>query len=324
MKIAIYTICKNEEKFIKQWVSSAKEADHVVVTDTGSTDNSTKLLQDAGVTIYQEKIIPWHFGKARNIALSHVPKDVDCCLSLDMDETLNEGWRNIIEELWQNGVNLIKPSLYWDKEKTVVAHPARIHARHGFEWQGIVHETLRPLVQVKEIVTDKIIIYSPRGEKKSYLPLIQQALKENPNDLSMRVNLAEELYNLKRYDDAYNEFLKYLQLTELQLVSRELMEQRAIVCQRLAKLSIDMELPAMAIIHWLLRAVAECPTRREAWVYLAEGWLSVGDWANAYAAANKALSITDKKSEAVIEEECWGDYPKYLASEAMKKMFGGR
>jgi len=324
MKIAIYTICKNEEKFIKQWVSSAKEADHVVVTDTGSTDNSTKLLQDAGVTIYQEKIIPWHFGKARNIALSHVPKDVDCCLSLDMDETLNEGWRNIIEELWQNGVNLIKPSLYWDKEKTVAAHPARIHARHGFEWQGIVHETLRPLVQVKEIVTDKIIIYSSHGEKKSYLPLIQQALKENPNDLSMRVNLAEELYNLKRYDDAYNEFLKYLQLTELQLVSRELMEQRAIVCQRLAKLSIDMELPAMAIIHWLLRAVAECPTRREAWVYLAEGWMSVGDWANAYAAANKALSITDKSSEFVIEEECWGDYPKYLASEAMKKMFGGR
>ena len=54
MKIAIYTICKNEEKFIKQWVSSAKEADHVVVTDTGSTDNSTKLLQDAGVTIYQD------------------------------------------------------------------------------------------------------------------------------------------------------------------------------------------------------------------------------------------------------------------------------
>ena len=323
MKIAIYTICKNEEKFIKQWVSSAKEADHVVVTDTGSTDNSTKLLQDAGVTIYQEKIIPWHFGKARNIALSHVPKDVDCCLSLDMDETLNEGWRNIIEELWQNGVNLIKPSLYWDKEKTVVAHPARIHARHGFEWRGIVHETLKPLIPVKEAITDKIVI-THNGQKKSYLPLIQQALKENPNDLSMRVNLAEELYNLKRYDEAYNEFLKYLQLTELIPVSKELMEQRAIICQRLAKLSIDMELPAMAIIHWLLRAVAECPTRREAWVYLAEGWMSVGDWANAYAAANKALSITDKKSETVVEEECWGDYPKYLASEAMKKMFGGR
>ena len=323
MKIAIYTICKNEEKFIKQWVSSAKEADHVVVTDTGSTDNSTKLLQDAGVTIYQEKIIPWHFGKARNIALSHVPKDVDCCLSLDMDETLNEGWRNIIEELWQNGVNLIKPSLYWNKEKTVVAHPARIHARHGFEWQGIVHETLRPLIPVKEAITDKIVI-THNGQKKSYLPLIQQALKENPNDLSMRVNLAEELYNLKRYDEAYNEFLKYLQLTELIPVSKELMEQRAIICQRLAKLSIDMELPAMAIIHWLLRAVAECPTRREAWVYLAEGWMSVGDWANAYAAANKALSITDKSSEFVIEEECWGDYPKFLAVEASKKLFGGR
>jgi len=323
MKIAIYTICKNEEKFIKQWVSSAKEADHVVVTDTGSTDNSTKLLQDAGVTVYQEKIAPWQFDEARNKALSHVPEDIDCCISLDMDETLNEGWREAIEELWQGGVNLIKPALFWNKEKTVTAHPARIHARHGFEWQGIVHETLRPLIPVKEAITDKIII-THHGQKKSYLPLIQQALQENPNDISMRINLAEEFYGLKRYDEAYNEFLKYLQLTELIPVSKELMEQRAIICQRLAKLSIDMELPVVAILHWLLRAVAECPTRREAWVYLAEGWMSVGDWANAYAAANKALSITDKKSETVVEEECWGDYPKYIASEAMKKMFGGR
>lgn len=176
---------------------------------------------------------------------------------------------------------------------------------------------------MKEVITDKIVI-THHGQIKNYLPMVQMAVEENPDDFRLRIQLAEEFCSLKRYDGAYNEFLKYLQLTELLPPSKELMEQRAIICQRLAKLSMDMELPVVAILHWLLRAVAECPTRREAWVYLAEGWMSVGDWANAYAAANKALSITDKKSETVVEEECWGDYPKYIASEAMKKMFGGR
>ena len=45
-KIVVYAISKNEEKFVKRWVNSMKEADAIYVLDTGSTDNTVKLLQE--------------------------------------------------------------------------------------------------------------------------------------------------------------------------------------------------------------------------------------------------------------------------------------
>ena len=44
-KISVYAICKNEDKFIDRWYNSMKEADDIVVLDTGSSDNSVKLLK---------------------------------------------------------------------------------------------------------------------------------------------------------------------------------------------------------------------------------------------------------------------------------------
>ena len=45
-KIAVYTICKNEEKFVNKWLDSMSEADYMVVLDTGSTDATIKLLEE--------------------------------------------------------------------------------------------------------------------------------------------------------------------------------------------------------------------------------------------------------------------------------------
>ena len=35
MKICVYAISKNEEKFVSRWVNSMKEADEIYVLDTG-------------------------------------------------------------------------------------------------------------------------------------------------------------------------------------------------------------------------------------------------------------------------------------------------
>ena len=40
MKICVYAISKNEEKFVKRWTESMKEADEIYVLDTGSTDKT--------------------------------------------------------------------------------------------------------------------------------------------------------------------------------------------------------------------------------------------------------------------------------------------
>ena len=88
MKICVYAICKNEEKFIKRWYDSVKRADGIYVLDTGSTDNSVKLLKSLGVTVKQEIINPWRFDVARNKSLEMIPSTFDVCVCLYLDEVL--------------------------------------------------------------------------------------------------------------------------------------------------------------------------------------------------------------------------------------------
>ena len=81
MKIAIYAISKNEEQFVKRFCDSAKEADLVLIADTGSTDNTVQIAKECGATVYEICITPWRFDKARDAALALLPKDIDICRS---------------------------------------------------------------------------------------------------------------------------------------------------------------------------------------------------------------------------------------------------
>ena len=54
-----------------RWVDSMSEADGIYVTDTGSTDGTVERMRRRGVHVFCEKIEPFRFDTARNIALSH-------------------------------------------------------------------------------------------------------------------------------------------------------------------------------------------------------------------------------------------------------------
>ena len=43
IKIAVYAIAKNEEQFVESWYNSAKDADYLLIADTGSEDETIKL-----------------------------------------------------------------------------------------------------------------------------------------------------------------------------------------------------------------------------------------------------------------------------------------
>ena len=72
-KVCVYAICKNEEKFVKRWYESIKDADYICVLDTGSTDNTVKLLKELGVKVEVKDINPWRFDVARNESLKLIP-----------------------------------------------------------------------------------------------------------------------------------------------------------------------------------------------------------------------------------------------------------
>ena len=84
MKIAVYTICKNESAFVDRWVDSMSEADGIYVLDTGSEDDTVEKLKKRGVVVDTAKIVPWRFDTARNMSLELVPEDVDVCACVRM------------------------------------------------------------------------------------------------------------------------------------------------------------------------------------------------------------------------------------------------
>ena len=65
-RVCVYAIAKNEEQFVRRWVTSMREADEIYVLDTGSTDQTVELLTGLGVHVTKEEIHPWRFDTARN------------------------------------------------------------------------------------------------------------------------------------------------------------------------------------------------------------------------------------------------------------------
>ena len=110
-KLAVYTICKNESKYVGKWVECMKEADYMVVLDTGSEDNTMELLEEyskiyPNLIYKQEKFIPWRFDTARNANIDMIPEDANILLSIDLDECIQTpGWADLIRESWIEGLH---------------------------------------------------------------------------------------------------------------------------------------------------------------------------------------------------------------------------
>ena len=88
-KICVYSICKNEEKFVDRFMDTLEEIkDHVYILDTGSTDNTIEKFKARGAHIKAKKYNKFAFDKARNDALKLVPEEYDICICLDIDDCI--------------------------------------------------------------------------------------------------------------------------------------------------------------------------------------------------------------------------------------------
>lgn len=85
-KICVYAIAKNESKNVERWVASMRPADHIVVLDTGSEDNTVELLTSLGVEVHQKQYEHFRFDVARNDSLKLVPDEYNIRVCTDIDE----------------------------------------------------------------------------------------------------------------------------------------------------------------------------------------------------------------------------------------------
>ena len=189
-KVCVYAICKNEAKFINRWLESMKEADSIYVLDTGSVDDSVKLLKKAGVHVKKKNIKPWRFDIAREESLKMVPDDADICVCTDIDEVFNKGWREKLESSWKKDeTTRVSYTYNWSLDKNnkpeISFYIDKIHSRNNYTWIHPVHEVLTYTgndLENKIIVDDIVLNHYPDKNKSrgSYLSLLELSVKEDP------------------------------------------------------------------------------------------------------------------------------------------------
>ncbi|WKZ70199.1 MAG: glycosyltransferase [Melioribacteraceae bacterium] len=98
--ISLSMIVKNEEQHLEECLQSVKDVvDEIIVVDTGSNDNTIKIAESCGASVYHHK---WSndFSEARNFSLSKVTSD--WVLYLDADERLDANSKHILKKLTSN------------------------------------------------------------------------------------------------------------------------------------------------------------------------------------------------------------------------------
>ena len=105
MDISLCMIVKNEEDTIARCINSVKDiVDEIIIVDTGSTDNTLKILKNLNIVPYRFEWIN-DFSAARNFSFSKATKDY--ILWLDADDILNPD--DI--ELFKNLKNTLTPDI---------------------------------------------------------------------------------------------------------------------------------------------------------------------------------------------------------------------
>lgn len=308
-KICVYAISKNEEKFVDRWMTAVKEADMVIVTDTGSKDSTVQKLREAGAVVFEEKIIPWRFDTARNIAMSHIPDDIDICVSNDLDEIFELGWREKLEKAWTPECTRARYLFTWshfpDGKPDKQFPMEKIHRRHDFQWVHPVHEILEYNGKDKEysvwvnglILNHYPDLSKPRGQ---YLPLLELSVKENPQDDRTVFWLGREYMYNGKYDLCIETLKKHLSLPTAKWAEERSASMRFIASSYQAKGNIQ---EAKA---WAFRAIAEYPYVREPYLKMARLACAESNWSLTYAMVKKGLAISQKSGSYLIEPESWG------------------
>lgn len=318
-KIAIYTMAKNESTHVDRFAETTRDADVVVVTDTGSTDGTPDLLRDKNIEVHSSHIAPWRFDTATNCAMCHIPADVDICIKLDLDEVIfsrdGSAWREEIEKLWTQDVQQISYWYTWSWHVTgeipaVKFRTANVHSRSGFIWRYPGHAGLYNMYPGKTADAQNFEIhhYMTNKGRPDYLPLLQLAVRESKCPRTL-FYLGRE-YSFRRvHKEAINTLSEYLEHPDAYWKAERANAMRHIA---LAMEALGDQDQAMS---WLMRGHGEYPGVRDMWYETLRFFHDRGDFTGGYWAAIKCLAITERDNQWTAQSaQAWLDDPFVLAA----------
>ena len=213
--LSLCMIVKNEADCLARCIESLQSIpDEMIIVDTGSTDNTVEVAKKYGAII---KTYEWNnnFAQARNYALSFASKE--WILVLDADEYLRPEDYNLfvsllnaegIDSYYIKTLNFTEPN---NPASCMINLNHRLFKNHkGFHYVGAIHEQLISDEKVISKTTDlgfyhtgylKEVVKSKNKPKRNS-QILQSILDEDPNNSFHQFNLANEMFQLEKYEEA--------------------------------------------------------------------------------------------------------------------------
>ena len=307
-KICVYSICKNEEKFVDRFMDTLEEIkDHVYILDTGSTDNTIEKFKARGAHIKAKKYNKFAFDKARNDALKLVPEEYDICICLDIDDCIEPGFINKIKDNWKSNTTQLRYNYYYsldDKDKPLIEFMCgKIHKRDCYRWIYPIHEVLEYTGNNEQAidVPDLIVKHRPDCTKSRefYLELLEEYVQNNPTDTRNTYLLAREYRSRGYWDKCIEIAHKYLKNK-----NATYKEERGQLLSFLTIAYRNLEYYEEAEL-WGLKNLKEIGDCRTPYVELMITYYEQEKYQEAIDYGLKALKITKKNSHITESVNCW-------------------
>ncbi len=220
-----------------------------------------------------------------------IPEDFDICVSLDLDEVMRPGWKENILKVWNDNTTRLHYTYNWLIENNIAKisfYSDKIHKRKGAFWVNPVHEIVKFHEPETIVTTDDVIIdhYPDKNKsRKSYLPLLELSIKEDPqNDRNMHY-LGREYMYYGKWNDAIDTLIKHIKMK-----SATWSDERCASMRFIARCYKNLQRYDEALM-WLEKAIKEAPHLRDPYAEIALLYYSLEDYKMVIYYANKALEI---------------------------------
>ena len=220
VKLSIAMIVKNESSCLKECLESVKDADEIVIVDTGSEDNTLEIAKQYTDKVYSGEEYKWidDFAHSRNQARSKCTGD--WILTIDADEVLEKGGiekvKNTIALIHNTNANGIFVKLTGKTCKSQYHKNIRIYRRvPEVFYKGAIHNYLN----IAEGYNSDIVIYygysdAHKKDTDRALRILTKVVANNPNCKREKFYLAREYYYRGNYELAARLYDYYLETAD--------------------------------------------------------------------------------------------------------------
>lgn len=210
MSVSVVMIVKNEESVLARCLDSVREADEIVICDTGSTDRTLEIARQYTDKVFTDYVWEDHFANARNHAKAKATGE--WILSIDADEYLTCPF-SAVREATRLAFMAVNVKMTAEYGPTSTFWFPRLFLRSpNVWWEGAIHNHLSVMGEDVGAVTITFG-YSPAHNQDQFrsLRILEKEVAANPDCGRERFYLGREYFYRGMYDKALPMLGRYVQ-----------------------------------------------------------------------------------------------------------------